>query len=177
LFGGIFLPQKMSVIDETRLRILNALIEKSVVKPNIQRIKAKTKYHLATIKSSLNFLEKEGIVTGYGPKINQTKLEHNLQVIELIQIDLSKEEIFANYLKQVKEDPHIQDMQACMGAGQFNIVVFHYYKDVESYHSNCQENYVKKVSGYYDLVKDKMVFYLTNPIYKHASRTDSILQI
>jgi len=54
---------------------------------------------------------------------------------------------------------------------------FQFYPDVESYHKNLQENYVKKIPDYYEVVKDRQVFYLTEPTFKRGSRTDSIIQL
>jgi hypothetical protein len=64
-----------------------------------------------------------------------------------------------------------------MGSGNFNVMSSQFYKDVESYHKNLQERYVKKLPNYYDVVKDRQVFYLTEPTFKRGSRTDSIVKI
>jgi len=86
------MAQKMKVDDEVRLNILKALLDKNSTQANLRRIKAKTKYHLATIKGSLDFLQKEGILNGYGPKIAFWKLSYKLEAVELLQLDFSKTE-------------------------------------------------------------------------------------
>ncbi|MEI7961702.1 MAG: hypothetical protein WCI04_05195, partial [archaeon] len=58
-----------------------------------------------------------------------------------------------------------------------NVISFQFYEDVESYHKNQQENYVKKIPNYYEIVKDRQVFYLTEPTFKRSSRTDAIIDI
>ena len=48
----------MKVTDSTRIALLEALLKKSSVQPNIRQIQKHTDYHKATIKSSLEFLKK-----------------------------------------------------------------------------------------------------------------------
>ena len=171
------MSQKMKVDDEVRLNILKALLLKACTQPNLRRIKSQTKYHLATIKGSLDFLQKEGIVLGFGPKIAHWKLGYKLEAIELLQLDFSKPELVEKYLEVVRNDPHVYSFSSVMGSGNFNVMSFQFYKDVESYHENLQENYVKKISDYYEIVKDRQVFYLTEPTFKRTSRTDSIIKL
>jgi len=167
----------MKVDDEVRLNILDALLEKSCTQPNMRRIKAKTKYHLATIKSSIDFLQKEGIVTGYGPKMSFWKLGYKLEAVELLHVDFSKPQLVEKYLAAVKADPHVYALNSIMGSGNFNVMSMQFYTDVESYHKNLQDNYVKKIPDYYEIVKDRQVFYITEPTFKRGSRTDSIIQL
>lgn len=167
----------MKIDDEIRLNILKALLEKGATQPNLRRIKSKTKYHLATIKGSLDFLQKEGVLQGYGPKIAFWKLEYKLEAVELLQIDFSKKEGVEEFVKISNEDPHVYSLSSIMGPGNYNVMSWQFYKDVESYHKNLQDRYVTKMKSYYDVVKDRQVFYLTDPKYKKGSRTDSIIEI
>ena len=171
------MAQKMKVDDEIRLNILEAMLKKGSTQPNMRRLKANTNYHLATIKGSIEFLQKEGIVTGYGPKLAFWKLGYKLEAVELLQIDFSKQDLAEKFFEIVKSDPHVAVMQSIMGSGNYNVVSFQFYKDVESYHKNLSERYVQKIPNYYDVVKDRQVFYLTEPTFKRASRTDSIIRI
>lgn len=171
------MAQKMKVDDEIRLNILNAMLEKGATQPNMRRLKAKTDYHLATIKSSIDFLQKEGVVTGYGPKLAFWKLGYKLEAVELLHIDFSKQDIVDKFFEVAKNDPHVYGMQSIMGSGNYNVLSFQFYKDVESYHKNISERYVQKIPNYYDVVKDRQVFYLTEPTFKRGSRTDAIIRI
>jgi DNA-binding Lrp family transcriptional regulator len=173
----VFMAQKMKVDDEIRLNILKSLLSKGSTQPNFRRIKNKTKYHLATIKSSVDFLQNENIITGYGPKISFWKLGYKLEAIELLQLNFSNQHAIDEYLHAVNDDPHVYYFGSIMGSGNFNVMSQQFYKDVESYHKNLQERYVKKIKNYYDLVKDRQVFYLTEPIFKRGSRTDSVVEI
>jgi DNA-binding Lrp family transcriptional regulator len=171
------MAQKMKINDEIRLNILKAMLEKSCTQPNLRRIKLKTKYHLATIKSSIDFLQEKGILKGYGPKLAFWKLGYKLEAVELVQLDFSKEDKVQKYLDVVESDPHIYYFGSMMGSGNYNVISFQFYKDVESYHTNLQERYVKKIPDYYEVVKDRQVFYLTEPIFKRGSRTNSLIEI
>jgi len=171
------MAQKMRVDDEIRLNILKNLLDKNCTQPNLRRIKSKSGYHLATIKSSLDFLTKEGVLTGFGPKIAFWKLGYKLECIELLQLDFSKRDLVGKYLEAAQNDPHVFALNSVMGSGNFNVASFQFYEDVESYHKNLQETYVKKIPSYYEIVKDRQVFYLTEPTFKRGSRTDSIIEI
>ncbi|MBT4597201.1 MAG: hypothetical protein HOC95_04460 [Candidatus Diapherotrites archaeon] len=172
-----FMAQKMKIGDEIRLNIIKALQEKGSTQPNLRRIKSKTKYHLATVKSSIDFLQKEGVLKGFGPKIAFWKLGYKLEAIELLQIDFSKTVAVEKYLEAVRSDPHIYAFNSIMGSGNFNVLSTQFYKDVESYHKNLQELYVTKLQDYYEVVKDRQVFYLTEPTFKRTSRTDAVIQV
>jgi DNA-binding Lrp family transcriptional regulator len=169
------LPQKIEVEDEIRLNILKSMLEKGVVQPNLLRIKSKTKYHLATIKSSIDFLEKSQVIVGFGPKISFSKLSFKIEIIELLQLDFSNQSLIEKYLSTLAKDTNVWEVHSIMGSGNFNIIVYRFHADVESYHKNLQEKYIKKIQNYYDVVKDKQVFYLTSPTYKKTSRTNSII--
>jgi DNA-binding Lrp family transcriptional regulator len=171
------MAQKMKIDDEIRLNILKALLEKGSTQPNLRRIKQKTKYHLATIKSSLDFLQKEGIIKGYGPKTAFWKMGYKLEAIELLQLNFSNKKGVEEFISAANDDPHVYNLNSIMGPGNYNAVSWQFYKDVESYHKNLQERYVSKIDNYYDIVKDRQVFYLTEPSYKKGSRTDSIIDI
>ena len=171
------MAQKMEVDDEIRLNILKALLSKGCVQPNLRRIKTFTKYHLATIKGSIDFLQKEGILKGYGPKIAFWNLGYKLEAVELLQLDFSKQELVEQYLDIAEKDPHVYHLSSVMGSGNFNVMSFQFYSDVESYHKNLQERYVKKIPNYYDVVKDRQVFYMAEPTFKRGSRTDSIIRV
>lgn len=171
------MAQKIRFDDEIRLNILKVLLEKGTSQPNIRRIKAKTGYHLTTIKSSLDYLQKENILTGFGPKIAFWKLGYHLEVIEFLQIDLSKPNLAEKYLEFAKKDPHVFALSSLMGSGNFNTISFQFYEDVESYHKNLHDNYIKKITNYYEIIKDRQVFYLTEPIYKRIPRTNAIIEI
>jgi hypothetical protein len=53
----------------------------------------------------------------------------------------------------------------------------HLYKDIESYHKGTQKEYYEKIPGIYDFIKDRAIFYATEPLYKNVSRTESIVKL
>jgi DNA-binding Lrp family transcriptional regulator len=163
--------------DEIRLKMLESLMKKRGICPNMREIQKETGYHKATIKSSIDFLEKEGFLSGYGPKINFRKFGYRLEVIEMLQMDKSKKELFSQYLKKAEKDPNLFRLSAIIGSGNLNIMASHVYRDVESYHQGMQSKYYEKIPNIYDLIKDRQIFYATEPLYKNASRTASVLDI
>ncbi|MCD6247100.1 MAG: Lrp/AsnC family transcriptional regulator [Candidatus Diapherotrites archaeon] len=168
---------KMSITDAVRIAVLEALLKKGSVKPNIKQIKHYTGFHKATIISSLDFLEKAGLIQGYGPKINFRVLGYNLEVTTLFQADLSRKKAMDAFLEQVAKDPHMYWFSGMLGSGNWNLIARHIYRDVESYRKHTEEHYFEKVPGIYDLIRDRQIFFTTEPIYKSASRTKSIVEI
>jgi len=166
----------MKIDDETRMAVLDALLKKGNVSVNIARIQQSTKLHKATIKASLEFLSKEGVLEGFGPKINFKKFGFGLEVITILQVDLSEKKVFDDFLSQALKDPHFYSLSPVIGSGNWNVVARHFYQDIESYHKNEEENYFKKIPGLFKLVRDRQLFYVTEPHYKQSSRTESIIK-
>ena len=167
----------MKVDDELRLNILNSLLQPGSVTPNIKQIQKQTGYHKATIKSSLDFLSKEGLLTGFGPKIDFQKFGYNLEVLTLLQVDLTKKNFLSKLVKEVKDDSNLYSMSGIIGSGNYNLTQRHIYKDIESYHKQVNQKYYEKLDGIHDFIKRRDIFYVTEPYYKLASRTGSLIEI
>ncbi|MCD6478796.1 MAG: Lrp/AsnC family transcriptional regulator [Candidatus Diapherotrites archaeon] len=168
---------KMSITDSTRVAVLEALLKQGSVRPNIKRIKQYTGFHKATIMSSLDFLEKAGLIQGYGPKINFRVLGYNLEVTMLLQADLSRKDAFNVFIERALQDPHLYWFSGMLGSGNWNLLTRHIYRDVESYRKHIESYYYETVPDIYDLIRDKQIFFTTEPIYKSASRTKSIIEL
>ncbi len=166
----------MKPTDRIRINVLDALLKKNSVQPNIRQIKRHTGYHKATIKSSLAFLEKQGILHGFGPKIDFRKLGFNLEVLSLCQLDLGQQKAFEQFLKTVERDPHVYWFGSIIGSGNWNVIRRHIHQDVESYHNEVQKRYMS-IPGYHDLVKDTQSFFSVEPTFKNESRTKSIIEL
>lgn len=163
--------------DEIRIKILDALLKKRSVVPNIRQLKKYTGYHMATIKSSLDFLKKEGVLESFGPKINFRKFGYNLEAKVMFQIDASEKKAFKKFLDHVQKDSNLFRLSAIIGSGNWNLYSSHLYKDIESYHRDSMKKYYESIPGIFKLIKDKQIFYATEPVYKNASRTKSIIEI
>jgi len=163
--------------DHIRMDVLWALNERGVVSPIIERVKKQTKLHKTTIKSSIDFLEKNGVISGYGPKVIFKKLGYELEILELLQVDLSEKRTFELFAEEVKKDPHVYMMAPMIGSGNLNIVLKHIHKNIENFHNYSNKNYYEKIPGMYKLVKDRQIFYISNPDFKNEPRTKSIIKI
>ncbi len=167
---------QMKMDDETRLNILSALLNAGSVAPNIRQLQKYTGYHKATIKSSLDFLTKQGLLTGYGPKVDFRKFGYKLEVMTLIQADLTRKGFLEKLLDEVKKDHNLYFLSGLVGSGNWNLIARHIYKDIESYHDGVNRNYFEKLAGIHDFVKQREIFYVTEPFYKLDSRTDSLIE-
>ncbi|VVB99859.1 Uncharacterised protein [uncultured archaeon] len=168
---------QMRYDDEIRMNILNALLGQGAVFPNIRHIQRKTGYHKATIKASLDFLAKEGLITGYGPKMDFKKFGYNLEVLTFFHADLTKKRLLENFCAKVKKDPHIYFLSGAMGSGNWNLMARHVYRDMESCHRDMNDNYFASMDRIHDFIKAKETFYVTEPFYKLDSRIDSMVRI
>lgn len=171
------MPFTMKPDDEIRLKILGSLLSKGAVKPNIKQIKRETGFHKSTILSSLAFLEKEGILTGYGPKIDFRKFGYTLEVITLVQADLFNKPVFEEFLNEAKKDPSIYWLSEIFGSGTYNILMRQVHADVESYNKHMQQHYYSMIGNMHKLILTKQVFFTIEPIYKNVSRTQSIIEL
>lgn len=167
----------MKIDDEIRIKILEALLRKGAVQPNIRQIQRHTGYHKATIKASLDFLQKVGLLEGYGPKMNFRKFGYKLETKEILQVDLSEKRTFDKFIDETKKDEHMYQLSSLLGSGNWNILASSFYEDVESHHNNTKENYYAKIPGLAKLIKDRQIFYITEPHFKRTSRTGAILEI
>jgi len=170
------LPTSMRFDDDARIAVLEALLSKRAVVPNLSEIKRLTGFHKATIVSSIDFLRDGGLLEGFGPKFNFRKMGYNLETMEIVQADLSKKDVFSKLLAMAQKDPHIYRISPIIGSGTWNLMFRHIYRDVESYHNNIQR-YYEHIPGMYDLIKDKQTIYATEPHYKNVSRTKSIVEL
>ncbi len=166
----------MKVNDEIRVNLLEALLKKGSVQPNIRQIQKATGYHKATIKSSLAFLEKEAVLKGFGPKIDFRKLGYDLEVTTLYQIDMGNQKIFEKILGVAEKDPHVYWISSVMAGGNWNVMVRHIHKDVESCHKEFQSRYMS-IPGYHAAVKNLQNFFSVEPVFKQESRTKSIVEL
>jgi DNA-binding Lrp family transcriptional regulator len=171
------MASSMQIDDSIRLNILSALLEKGSVKPNLRQLKHATDYHKGTLMSSLQFLEREGIITGYGPKVDLHKLGYNLEVATLLQANLSKKDAFQKYIECTQQDPHVYRLSGMLGAGHWNMITRSLHTDVESYQKHIQNEYYSKLPEIYDLIEDRQIIFATEPVYKSVSRTNSLIQI
>ncbi|MBI4210538.1 MAG: hypothetical protein HY544_03470 [Candidatus Diapherotrites archaeon] len=163
--------------DEVRLNILAALLKYGCVSPNIRQIQKQTGYHKATIKSSIDFLVKEGLVTGFGPKIDFKKFGYRLEVLSFLQADLANKRFLAKFLKEARADPNLYFLSGLVGSGNWNLLARHIYSDIESYHAGVNAKYFEKMPGIHGFIKDQRIFYVTDPFYKSDSRTDSLIHV
>lgn len=166
----------MRSTDSIRVNVFDALLRKNSVQPNIRQIKKQTGYHKATIKSSLAFLEKQGILHGFGPKVDFKKLGFNLEVLTFLQVDLSQQKPFEKFIEVLEKDSHTYWVSSIIGSGNWNILCRHIYKDVESYHSDLQTRYMS-IPGYHSLIKNMQSFFSVEPVFKNESRTKSIIEL
>jgi DNA-binding Lrp family transcriptional regulator len=167
----------MKIDDRIRLEILRALSQKNSLKAHLKQLKKNTKLHAATLKSSIEFLKKEGVLKGFGPKIDFRKFNLKLEATTLLQANLARKDLATEFFELVEKDPHTYWFSSVLSAGNYNLIQRQLFADVESYQKNLQKHYIEKMSDYFSFIKDKQVFFTTEPVYKAESRTEALIKI
>ena len=97
------------------MNILSAMLKKGAVTPNIRQIQKTTGYHKATIKSSVDFLLKEGVLTGFGPKVNFRQFGYKLEPLVLMQVDMTEKSTFKKFMDEAEKDPNLYRVSSVVG--------------------------------------------------------------
>lgn len=158
--------------DGLRLRVLDALYEPGALRPNLYFMRRKTGLHLNTLSSSLQYLEKEGIIFEYIPRINRLMYGLNLLGYVLLQLPTNTP-YFERLVEHVKQDPHVLVFSSLI-SGEYNLVLEFLNRDIDEFNQVLQ--------GYYQLFPElltakKDIIYVTPPIYKNNSRSFTALSI
>jgi len=163
--------------DSIRVKILSAMMKKGSVMPNVRQIKKITGFHRATIKSSLDFLEKEKFITGYRPLLDPVVAGYNLKSFSYFQIDLSSKEKQKQFFDSVLNDKNVLSASQVISEGNFNVSLSFLSKNIEEQHNNLRDKYIYKIPNYYDFIKKSSTFYLSSPIYKEKNSIDALIEL
>lgn len=165
--------KKLQVADAVRLKIIKALFEPGAVRPHLRSIQRQTGLHLATISSSLDFLQKENIIFEFLPRLNPLAFGLKLFGFLLLQIPPVPREPFNKLISATQTDPNVLLFSSIAGS-QFNVCLEFLHPDVSSFNRSLQQ--------YYEAVPElvaapKEILYVTEPIYKNYSRSLTALDL
>ncbi len=164
--------------DPIRVKILAAMQEKGCVMPNIRQIKKHTGFHRATIKSSIDFLEKEKFITGYRPLLDSMVVGYKLYGTSYFQVDLTDKKTYNKVINSTKEDNSILSTSEVLCEGEYNLAVRFIARDIENYHRKETERYYKQMPELYNFIKKKSVFFLTGPYNKaRVNEIDAVINL
>ena len=76
-----------------------------------------------------------------------------------------------------KNDKNLYRLSEIIGSNNWNLMSHHVYKDVESYHKDITKKYYEKIPGLFEIIKDRQIFFETEPFHKMSSRTEAIIDI
>jgi len=171
------MTQKMQVDDEIRVRIMDALLKENAVSPNIRVLQKNTGYNKNTIKASLEFLKREGVIKNYYPLIMPQKLGFNLVPMAIMQVDVSQKKLVDKVENQIKQDPYVYSARKIISSGNWNVLLMHLCRDIESYHKTIEDTYYKNVPKMDKCIRDKMIFYPTGHAWKNKAMSETIVDI
>jgi DNA-binding Lrp family transcriptional regulator len=165
------------VNDSIRVKILDAMRKKGSIVPNVRQIKKITGFHRATIKSSIQFLEKENFITGYRPLLDPKVVGFNLNAMQYMQINFSEKDKFKKYLELVKDDKSVYLCSEVISDNSFSLALGYLSRNIESHHINIKKKYILGISNYFDFIKQNSTFYLSSPVYKNLNQIDVIIDL
>lgn len=163
--------KKIQLNDDVRLKIIKALFEPGAIRPHLRTIQRQTGLHLATISSSLDFLQKENIVFEYLPRLNALAFGLKLFGFLMLQLPPVPREPFTKLVSFAQSDPNVLLFSSIAGS-QYNVCIEFLHPDVSSFN--------RKLQQYYEVVPElvaapKEILYVTEPIYKDQSRSHTAL--
>jgi len=111
----------MKVDDDVRLKVLSALFQSDAIEPNYSHIAEISGLDIKTVRNSLFFLEKEGIIDNYSPMLDVKKLgfNHNHVIVTQFEFDNESQEKEMRD-KIMKEIPNMYLVSECDGPGLMN---------------------------------------------------------
>lgn len=166
-----------SAVDRVRLLVLDALLKEGCLAPNLERIQKHTKLHKSTIKSSIHFLKKEGVIRGFYPDLDLKKIGFGIETTAMILADKSKPDEIEGLTKRFREDPNLYLFTDVIGSSHWNIMAKHIYKNIESYHSQTQKKYFESIPRIHELIRDQQLIYTSTAGYKEVERSKAAVSI
>jgi len=163
--------------DSIRTKILAAMQKKGSDVPNIRQIQKITGFHRATIKSSIDFFEKQNFITGYRPLLDPKIISYDLKSFVYLQVDVSQKDKFKKFLKLVEKDNNVFSCSEVISNGEHNLAISFISKDIENQHNNIRKKYLLTIPNYFDFVKKTTSFYLSAPFYKQKNIIDSVIDL
>lgn len=165
--------KKIQPNDAVRLKILKGLFEPGAIRPHLRTIQRATGLHLATISSSLDFLQKENIIFEYLPRLNPLAFGLKLFGFLMLQMPPVPREPFNKLIAAAQGDPNVMLFSSIAGS-QYNVCIEFLHPDVSSFNRSLQQ--------YYEAVPElvaapKEILYVTEPIYKNYSRSLTALNL
>ncbi|HNW05394.1 MAG TPA: hypothetical protein PK655_01540 [archaeon] len=165
------------ILDPIRIKILSSMRKQGVLVPNIRQLKKHTGFHRATIKSSIELMEKQGLIKHYIPTVNSSIAGYGLRVWTFLQMDISNQKLLNNLKKIMTKIPNIYHCSEVITERGYNIAIGYLAKNVEDYYNNIQRKYFINYPDIYNNIKDRSVFYLSEPTYIQKSHSSTIIDI
>lgn len=165
------------ILDPIRIKILSSMRKQGVLVPNIRQLKKHTGFHRATIKSSIELMEKQGLIKHYIPTVNSSVAGYGLRVWTFLQMDISNQKLLNNLKKIMTKIPNIYHCSEVITERGYNIAIGYLAKNVEDYYNNIQRKYFINYPDIYNNIKDRSVFYLSEPTYIQKSHSSTIIDI
>jgi len=165
------------ILDPIRIKILSSMRKPGVLIPNIRQLKKQTGFHRATIKSSIDLMEKQGLIKHYIPSLNATVAGYGLRVWTYLQFDISSEKTKNHLKKIITTMPNVYHCSEVITEKGYNVAIGYLAKNVEDYYNNIQRQYFLNYPEIYNYIKERTVYYLTDPTYVQKSHSSAVIDI
>ena len=122
-------------------------------------------------------MEKQGLIKHYIPTVNSSVAGYGLRVWTFLQMDISNQKLLNNLKKIMTKIPNIYHCSEVITERGYNIAIGYLAKNVEDYYNNIQRKYFINYPDIYNNIKDRSVFYLSEPTYIQKSHSSTIIDI
>jgi hypothetical protein len=92
-------------------------------------------------------------------------------------MDISNQKLLNNLKKIMTKIPNIYHCSEVITERGYNIAIGYLAKNVEDYYNNIQRKYFINYPDIYNNIKDRSVFYLSDPTYIQKSHSSTIIDI
>ena len=161
----------MKVDDTIRVKVLSALFEKGCIEPNYSKIARTSGLDVKTVRNSLFFLEKEGVVSNYMPLVNARELGFYRIHTDVTRYDFANERERDHIYKEIaKRNPHVYMTYKTDGPGLMNRFTIGIYRN--SHEKYKMERKLEDKLHLQRWIKDKISIPLMEKVkYEALSKT------
>lgn len=155
--------------DETRLKVLNVLLDKGAIRPDVPKIMKITGLDILSVKKALRWLEEEVGVESYYPRVPSRKVGYNTKAMIFFQLDRTKKDSFDDLIRFLEKEPTIISAHKIIGSGKWNFAIRLVAKNLEKFDSLVNEKLLMSIRESKDFILDKHYVFFGEPSFEPKS--------
>ncbi|MBI4360211.1 Lrp/AsnC family transcriptional regulator [Candidatus Micrarchaeota archaeon] len=154
------------VLDERRVKVLDALFTKGAIRPSFSLLQERTGLTRPTLVSSLAHLQEQTAIVQYVPALDWKKIGVGVESLPLLDFDFSQTEVLSQVAEWARSTPNVRFMGS-IASGRYNLAFREMHRSMEAFQSGVLEFYQRQVPRAYPLIRDRAVYYFSEPVYAY----------